>query len=69
MRVAGLGKSPMLFCMLSSSRQLAFLSQQFHSTRLSADELEAYLKQQEQHAKEAEFQALAKADSGSNTQI
>jgi len=29
-----------------------------------ADELEAYLKQQDQQAKEAEFQALAKADLG-----
>ena len=37
---------------------------QFHTTRESADELEAYLKQQEQRAKEAEFQALAKADLG-----
>ena len=37
---------------------------QFHTTRENADELEAYLKQQEQRAKEAEFQALAKADLG-----
>ena len=41
-----------------------WLHVQFHSTRENADELEAYLRQQEQRAKEAEFQALAKADLG-----
>ena len=37
---------------------------QFHTTRASADELEAYLKGQEVQAKEAEFLALARADDG-----
>ena len=37
---------------------------QVHTTRASADELEAYLKGQEVQAKEAEFLALARADDG-----
>lgn len=42
---------------------------QFNKTRVSADQLETYLKSKEQEAKEAEARALAKADEGEHQSI